>query len=250
MENDLILLLGMFFTGIMDAVAGEGGLISTPLLIMCGLPPTSAVATNKAVAFLGNIAACAKFYKSKKIRFKELKLIIPLIIVGTIIGIEILKSVSNSFMGKFVPVALSILIVLILFMKKTGIEERKPFKLKFKKITTVVAFIIIGIYDGFFGAASGAFMTLTFILVLGFDLIDSLATSRFLNLIICAVATIMLIPSGLLNYEAIFFAAAGRMSGAYFGTYIAVTKGASYIKPIFLIALILATVQLFIKYYI
>ena len=55
-----------FFTGIMDAVAGEGGLLSTPLLIMAGLPPKTAVASNKAIAMFGNIATCTGFYPGEK----------------------------------------------------------------------------------------------------------------------------------------------------------------------------------------
>ena len=54
-------------------------------------------------------------------------------LVGTIIGIEILKAVSNSFMGKFVPAVLIILILFTIFFKKTGMEEREIKKNKFHK---------------------------------------------------------------------------------------------------------------------
>jgi len=249
MEKIIILTIGMVFTGIMDAVAGEGGLLSTPLLILAGLPPKTAVASNKAIAMMGNIATCTGFIKGKKVRFKELKLIIPLMLIGTVIGIEILKAIPNSFMGKFVPAALVVLVFFIIFIKDTGLKEKKVSKSKLKNIVTMVALFGIGIYDGFYGAASGAFMSMTFMFVFGFDIIDSLATSRFLNLLICTVATIMLIPSGLLDIKIILIASAGRMVGGYFGSYIAMTKGAKFIKPIFLIAVIISIILMFFKYY-
>jgi uncharacterized protein len=249
MEEMLILTVGMVFTGIMDAVAGEGGLLSTPLLIMAGLPPKTAVASNKAIAMFGNIATCTGFIKGKKVRFKELKLIIPIMLIGTVIGIEILKTTSNSFMGKFVPAVLIILIFFIIFIKDTGTKEKKISKSKLSRAITMVVLFAIGIYDGFYGAASGAFMSMTFMFVFGFEIVDSLATSRFLNLLICTVATIMLIPTGLLDVKFILIASAGRMIGGYLGSYIAITKGAKFVKPIFLIAVILAAIKMFFKYY-
>jgi len=249
MEEILILTVGMFFTGIMDAVAGEGGLLSTPLLILAGLPPKTAVASNKAIAMFGNLATCTGFIRGKKVHFKEMKLIIPLMLVGTVIGLEILKAVSNGFMGKFVPAALVVLVFFILFFKDTGMKQKKVSKSKISKIITMAILFAIGIYDGFYGAASGAFMTMTFMFIFGFEIVDSLATSRFLNLLICITATIVLIPSGLLDIKFILIASAGRMVGGYFGSYIAITKGAKYIKPIFIIAIIIAVILMFRKFY-
>ena len=249
MEEMLILTVGMVFTGIMDAVAGEGGLLSTPLLIMAGLPPKTAVASNKAIAMFGNIATCTGFIRGKKVRFKELKLIIPIMLIGTVIGIEILKTTSNSFMGKFVPAVLIILVFFIIFIKNTGTKEKKISKSKLSKIITMLVLFAIGIYDGFYGAASGAFMSMTFMFVFGFEIVDSLATSRFLNLLICTTATILLIPTGLLDIKFILIASAGRMVGGYLGSYIAITKGARFVKPIFIIAVVVAAVKMFFKYY-
>ena len=249
MEKYLILTVGMFITGIMDAVAGEGGLLAAPLLIMAGLPPKTAVASNKAIAMLGNVATCTGFIRGKKVRFKELKLIIPLMLVGTIIGVEILKFVSNGFMGKVVPVVLGILIFFTLFIKNAGIKEREAKKTKWSKIIVFLVLFAIGVYDGFYGAASGALMSMTFILFLGFEVVDSLATSRFMNLLICTVATIMLIPTGLLDIQYILIASVGRMIGGYCGSYIAITKGTKFIKPIFLLLIIIATVKMFFKFY-
>ena len=86
-------------------------------------------------------------------------------------------------------------------------------------------------------------------LVLGFEIVDSLATSRFLNLLICTTATIMLIPTGLLDVQYILIASIGRMVGGYFGSWIAITKGAKFVKPIFLIAVAIAAIKMFMKYY-
>ncbi|MCP4176947.1 MAG: TSUP family transporter [bacterium] len=249
MEKLIILTFGMFFTGIMDAVAGEGGMLSTPLLIMAGLPPITAVASNKAIAMMGNIATCTGFIRGKKVKFSKLKCIIPVMLIGTAIGIEILKVISNQFMGKFVPVTLLFLVFFIIFIKDTGLKDRNISKSAINSIITLTVLFIIGIYDGFYGAAAGAFMSMTFMFIYGFNIVDSLATSRFINLLICITSTVMLIPSGLLDIKIILIASGGRMVGGYFGSYIAITRGAKFIKPIFLIAVIIAIFIMFFKYY-
>ena len=151
---------------------------------MAGLPPKTAVASNKAIAMMGNIATCTGFIRGKRVRFKELKLIIPVMLIGTVIGIETLKAVSSSFMGKFVPAALVVLVFFVIFIKDTGIKEKKVSRSKLNKIITMSVLFAIGIYDGFYGAASGAFMSMTFMFIFGFEIVDSLATSRFLHLLI------------------------------------------------------------------
>ena len=45
----IILALGLvaMIAGFIDAIAGGGGLITLPALLLAGIPPVSAIATNK-----------------------------------------------------------------------------------------------------------------------------------------------------------------------------------------------------------
>ena len=48
-----------------DAVAGGGGLLILPVLLLLGLPPTTAMATNKVGATVGAFSATLYFLDKK-----------------------------------------------------------------------------------------------------------------------------------------------------------------------------------------
>jgi hypothetical protein len=47
-----LLMLAAFVAGIVDSIAGGGGLITLPMLVLAGAPPVTAIATNKVQAYL------------------------------------------------------------------------------------------------------------------------------------------------------------------------------------------------------
>ena len=48
-----LLMLAAFVAGIVDSIAGGGGLITLPMLVLAGAPPVTAIATNKVQGVFG-----------------------------------------------------------------------------------------------------------------------------------------------------------------------------------------------------
>jgi uncharacterized membrane protein YfcA len=73
---DLISLLmaAAFIAGMIDAVAGGGGLITIPALLAAGVPPVQALATNKLQSTFGTAGAVIAFARRGHIDFRRFAL--------------------------------------------------------------------------------------------------------------------------------------------------------------------------------
>ena len=68
----LIVCPMVFMAGLIDAVAGGGGLISLPAYMIAGVPVHGAIATNKMSAAMGTVVATYRYGKSGFISSSDL----------------------------------------------------------------------------------------------------------------------------------------------------------------------------------
>ena len=76
----------VFLGGLIDAVAGGGGLITLPAYLLAGLPPHAASATNKCGNVFGTLLSTGRFLKHGDIH-------IPTAVVGA------LGALAGAWMG-------------------------------------------------------------------------------------------------------------------------------------------------------
>ena len=58
-----LLIAAAFLAGLVDAIAGGGGLVALPALLAAGLPPHVALGTNKGQAVFGATASAVSFWR-------------------------------------------------------------------------------------------------------------------------------------------------------------------------------------------
>ena len=81
----LFTLLG-FFSGLINAIAGGGGLLVLPVLLASGIPPINALATNKFQAVFGTLSSSLNFYRKGHIDFKSLWPVIAFALTGSVLA--------------------------------------------------------------------------------------------------------------------------------------------------------------------
>jgi uncharacterized membrane protein YfcA len=167
-----------FFTGILDGIAGGGGLISLPCLLLAGLPPEAALGTNKMAAYCGVVASLGSYARTGLVVWKAALTGIPASLLGSVLGARLLLSLDSAVVGKVLVFMLP-LGVLALFMPKKdmGAREMRPFDLHVK---LPLVCLLLGLYDGFFGPGSGSFMVIGLHIFLGLGLLSSVATSKMI----------------------------------------------------------------------
>ncbi|MDU3335157.1 sulfite exporter TauE/SafE family protein [Paraclostridium bifermentans] len=240
----LFLCLGGFLAAFVDSIAGGGGLISMPVLLMAGLPAHLALGTNKFAGAFGCFSSAYKYSKSGKTNIELLKKLIPFSILGCLLGVKCVLSISENILN--ILVFLMILIVaLYTYLKKDLGKEDKFENLSKENIKKgIIMAFALGFYDGFFGPGTGTFLTFAFIKIYGFDFLHASANTKILNFTSNFTALILFMFSGQILYKVAIFYAISMVLGGYIGAKVAINKGSQLIKPIFLFMALAVAIKL------
>jgi uncharacterized membrane protein YfcA len=243
----LFLIAAGFLASFIDSVVGGGGLISIPALLMAGLPPTVVLGTNKLAGTISSLTSTVTYIRSGKINFQLVKYLLPLSFVGSVLGVLTVKQISSDFLRPLI-ILLLILVTFYSLVKKEWGNESRFEKFTFKTgILIAISSFVIGFYDGFFGGGTGSFLMFSFLL-LGFDFIESAAKARLLNFTSNIAALLLFIYLRDVNFAYGIPMGISMLLGALVGSNVALRKGASYVKVLFVSVTILLIGKQIIDY--
>jgi len=234
----------MFLAGFVDSIAGGGGLISTPSLLMAGLPPHIALGTNKVAASLGTLTSSHEFFKSNKLNKELLKMLVPFAFVGAVIGVTTLQFISPRVLEKLIPFMIFGVAMYTIISKKVGMEDsyrglHSGNKTKGKFLTSV-----LGFYDGFFGPGTGTFFMFGMVKIFKFDFTVATANTKVLNFTTGVAALLTFLYNGQINWRYGLFSSIFMVAGSKIGSRMAIKNGAKFIKPIFVAMSVVMAVKM------
>jgi uncharacterized protein len=245
MLDPLILLalagVGML-AGFVDAVAGGGGMISIPALLFVGLPPVSALATNKLQSSIGTAMAAFTYWRRGFVSLRALSPAMLLTLAGSLSGALVVKGLDTSLLETAVPIALIAIALYFLFAPNLSDEDRHA-RLPFTYAVPVIGFAL-GFYDGVFGPGTGSFMTICFVTLLGLGITRAAGHTKVLNLISNVAALFIFVPAGDVVWPAAFAMAAGQLVGGYVGAHAGIRFGARLIRPLVVVVSITMALRL------
>jgi uncharacterized protein len=144
-----------FAAGLVDSMAGGGGLITVPVLLNLGLPAPLALGTNKLQASFGSVSAAAHYARGKVVDLDDCWFGIGLTAIGSLGGAACVKALDAQLLGKLIPWLLAAIMIYMVARPKLGREERSA-RLG-KNIFFLIFGLALGFYDGFFGPGVGSF---------------------------------------------------------------------------------------------
>lgn len=226
------LIIAGFISAFIDSTVGGGGLISTPALLSLGLPVPYALGTNKVAASIGCLTSVVSFWRAGKIKKAALTLM-PLSFIGSAIGAYVVYLLPERLM-KNIIVVLLVAVAVYTYRRKDWGDAGTVEKLGMQAlIGAFVMALALGFYDGFFGPGTGSFLIFGF-LYLGYDFVTAAGNAKALNFASGAGALVSFAISGTILWSYGLIMAAAMVVGAIFGTRIAIKKGASYVRPLYL----------------
>jgi len=235
----LTIIIGLI-TGFIGAITGSGGVISIPFLIFLGLPPATAIATERFSSLGQNIATIREFIKKKKIIWEYFLPFTIIILITTLINTFMLISASEMIL-KFTIIALMILaLIIVLVFPKIGIREKETSKKK-----KIQGYSMLGITT-FFSGFIGGLGILKYILIsyfFGTTYIKANATQRIPWAISVFITTVFLLFKG---YVSIYLGIAlfiGYFIGGHIGAITEIRKGDTWVKKVFIIIIILSLIK-------
>lgn len=227
------LVIAGFVSSFIDSTVGGGGLISTPALLALGLPVPYALGTNKLAASIGSLTSVISFWRAGKIT-KLAWALMPLSFIGSAFGAYVVYLLPEKLM-KNIIVVLLVAVAIYTFRRKDWGDNATVEKLGTGALVGAAAMALcIGFYDGFFGPGTGSFLIFGF-LYFGFDFVKAAGNAKVLNCASGLGALVSFAISGTIVWSYGAIMAAAMVVGAIFGSKMAIKKGASYVRPLYLL---------------
>lgn len=244
--TEIILLVLIFFIGIasgfIGSMVGGGGLISIPFLIFLGLPPQTAIATDRMGVVGLSLGAIPKFWREKKILWKYIPLFVVISLMGAYIGANILLSIDQKILSRLVGIIILTALPLMFLKSDMGIKSIK--ETKNKKLVGYLIYFLIMIYAGFFGGGAGALVFYTLMFFFGFTVIEASATGIVPWLPLSLLSLFIFAIHGIVDYRNGIVLFIGMSLGGYLGASTAIKKGNKWIKSLFGIVVIISGIKL------
>ena len=241
----LFLLAASFFAGFIDSIAGGGGLIQLPALLI-GLPKSETaevLGTNKLSSIFGTTTAAALYRKQIKPDPKVLLAMGLPALIGSAGGAMLASKIPTSSMRPMVLVLLIIVAVYTWFKPDLGKFENLRHLPKRRVQIAALAGVIIGFYDGIFGPGTGSFLMLILVASLGYAFITASAIAKVVNVATNVGAILVFGINGAVIWQIGIIMGVANISGAAIGARLAIKGGSTLVRKVFLIV----TVALIVK---
>jgi hypothetical protein len=235
----------LFLAGLIDSVAGGGGLISLPAYLAAGLPPHVATATNKCSSTFGTMLATFRYLRHGHLHRQSAVLSVVCALAGSWLGARLNLWLPEKYLYYFLLGALPVIALVIFFKRDMGQTDRTERYSKGGLLARVaVIALVIGCYDGFFGPGTGTFLMLALTGLCGFDLLTASGNTKVINLSSNLAAFVTFAVSGNILWALGIPAALCNIAGNYVGSGLALKGGAKVIRPMLLVVLglLMATV--------
>ncbi|MBF5045097.1 TSUP family transporter [Aggregicoccus sp. 17bor-14] len=230
----LLLCFAALCAGIVDAIAGGGGLITLPVLLSTGLPPHLALGTNKGQSVFGSFAALVRFSRGGMVDGGLARWTFPLGLVGSLLGAALVLALKPEVLKPLVLVLLIAVAVFLTFRRAPppGGHPQPP-RQRLLAIGALVA-LAIGAYDGFFGPGTGTFLIIAFSGLLGRTLSRASADAKVVNFASNLAAVGLFASRGVVLWQYALPMAAAQFTGAWIGAHLAVRGGDRFVRIVVL----------------
>jgi uncharacterized protein len=243
LEIEFILaLMGVALAaGFVDSIAGGGGLLALPALMMTGLDPATVLGVNKAQSAIGTSSATFAYARARLISWKIVWPYMVLAGIAGFIGSLIAIRIPSDMLKAVVPVLLVTIALWFSFSPKIRDEDAKA---RLSPLSFAVAPLVIGFYDGVFGPGAGSFYMMAFVTLLGYGVTRATAQTKCVNLCSNLGSLVLFAGTGNVLWPLALLMGLGSMTGAQIGSRLAIRKGVGLIRPLLVIICCLMALRL------
>lgn len=239
----LALIIVAFIAGFIDAIAGGGGLLTIPALLTAGLPPHLVLGTNKLCATFGSATASYTFYRRRLFDPRLWRRALLGTAIGATLGAALAHRLPASWLNQMLPLVVCGCGLYLLFSRTpSGTAATTPLLIAPRRQWPQG--LGLGFYDGVAGPGTGAFWTVSSLLLYPLDLLRASGVARSMNFVSNAAALGVFIVAGQVAWVLGIGMGLALMGGAYFGARTAIHGGAKFIRPVFILVVLALSVRL------
>ena len=241
-ELVLLLAAAAFLAGFIDSIAGGGGLIAVPALLLAGFSPVEALGTNKLQGLFGTASATVSYAARGHVDIRQQLPSALLAFAGGALG----AAMATVLPGEWLQIALPFLLVgiALYFALKPNMGDVD----RTRRITPFVFGLsvvpLIGFYDGVFGPGTGSFFMIAFVALAGYGLLKATAHTKLLNFASNLGGFAAFALAGAVAWKIGLLMGLCQIGGARLGAALAMKNGARLIKPLLVAACLALVVRL------
>ncbi len=230
----LLLIFGMFLVALLagwvDTLAGGGGLLTLPALMLAGLPPVSALATNKAQGFVGCLTATVVLALKGQLKIISL---LPLVLtagLGSMLGTFVIQRVDTGWLHWGIPFLL--IGVAGYFVATPQVGKNESFARQSEMAYGLTAVPLIGFYDGAIGPGAGSFFAVSGVMLRGQTLLQATIRAKLFNFTTNVASMAMFAAAGQVAWMIALAMMLGQFLGATLASHTMLNGGEKLIRPL------------------
>jgi uncharacterized protein len=237
----LLAVVGLV-AGFVDSIAGGGGLLALPSLLLAGLDPVSALATNKLQGSFGTASAMHTFWRKGLLRPADHVTEITTVFVGAALGVLAVAYVPTQLLRQVMPVLLVLVAGYFAFAPQLSVNGSIP-RLPLAVFSFAVA-PMIGFYDGVFGPGTGSFFMLALVALFGCGVVQATGRTKLLNFTSNIASLLVFVLGGKIVWTVGLCMGLAQVVGAQLGARLAIANGAKVIRPLLVVVCCAMAVRL------
>ncbi|QDB78085.1 sulfite exporter TauE/SafE family protein [Georgenia wutianyii] len=235
----VLLLLAALTAGWVDAVVGGGGLIQLPaLLLVPGISPVEALATNKVGSIMGTSVSSLTYYRRVGPDLRTAAPMALAALAGAVGGAALAAQIPAEL---FTPIILVVLVAVAAWTiarPRIGAQTDLRWTGRGHHLAAAGLGLVIGAYDGLLGPGTGTFLVISLVSVLGYAFLPATALAKIVNFATNLGALIFFVPYGAVLWGLGLALGLANLTGGYIGARMAVAKGSGFIRVVFLVVVL------------
>ncbi|TWG90893.1 hypothetical protein L599_002900000080 [Luteimonas sp. J16] len=236
------LFLAALLAGFIDAIAGGGGMVTIPAMLLAGIPPLQVLGTNKLQAAFGSGAASWSYARGGHVDLRAQWPMATGAALGSVGGALLATALPTDWLRAVLPLLL--VAVALYFGFKRGVGELERHRRISPLLFGLLFVPAIGFYDGVFGPGTGSFLMLGFVSLAGFTILKATAHTKLLNFGSNLGALAVFAAAGAVLWKVGLVMGAGQWIGARLGARFAMRRGARVIRPLLVVVSIALALRL------
>ncbi|HEY0429109.1 MAG TPA: sulfite exporter TauE/SafE family protein [Pyrinomonadaceae bacterium] len=238
----ILLILLFFVTTAIGVVTGSNSLVTVPVMFQFGFEPKVAVATNMFGLTFMAVGASIPFLRRGTVSVKRLSPLIFLTLIGSCLGALLVGWISDKTIPIIVSVSMIIVAIFTLLKRDAGVTKSEAISPKTLLIAYILTFFL-GIYGGLYSGGYVTILTTVFVAFLGMTFSEAVAGTKIVNVFSSAIATIIFMWQGLVDYRTGIILAVTMFIGAYMGAHFVTKLNDVWLKRIFLTTVFILAVK-------
>lgn len=241
-----LLIAVAFCAGILDTLAGGGGILTMPSLLLAGIAPHMALGTNRMQALIGEFTAIARFVHKGALKSEGLASGIVFTALGAWCGTMLVHFVPREDLEWILPIMMLAITIYSVFSRALRrVHAEQP------RLSTPVFMLLfgggIGFYNGFFGPGTGSLWLLAFVVLMGMTVQNGSIHAKPLNVTGNVISAATFFWLGQVDWTLALLMGGGQIAGALVGSHLVLNHGQRLIRPVFLSVTLVMTLTLMWK---